>query len=202
MENIGLEVGDVVMCTVEKIAGTVVFVKIDENGEGSIVLSEIAPGRIRNLRDYVIPKKRIICKCIRCREIGRNIKKGKVRLKVLEYEASKGKEFFISLEDDNSLYGFCRLRFPSEFLRKEITKDSAFIRELHIYSTALKVGSKGEGFQHKGYGKMLMEKAEEICRKNGKRKLIVVSGVGVKDYYISKLGYERDGAYVSKKITE
>ena len=52
------------------------------------------------------------------------------------------------------------------------------------------------------YGKMLMEKAEEICRKNGKRKLIVVSGVGVKDYYISKLGYERDGAYVSKKITE
>jgi len=60
-----LEVGDIVMCTVERIAGTVVFVKIDENGQGSIVLSEIAPGRIRNLRNYVVPKKRIICKVLK-----------------------------------------------------------------------------------------------------------------------------------------
>lgn len=60
-----LEPGDIVLCTVERIAGTVVFVKIDDNGTGSIVLSEIAPGRIRNLRDYVVPKKRIICKVLR-----------------------------------------------------------------------------------------------------------------------------------------
>ena len=37
-----LEVGDIVMCTVDRIVGTIVFVKIDENGEGSIILSEIA----------------------------------------------------------------------------------------------------------------------------------------------------------------
>jgi len=60
-----LEVGDIVMCTVERIAGTVVFVKIDGNGQGSIILSEVAPGRIRNLRDYVVPKKKIICKVLR-----------------------------------------------------------------------------------------------------------------------------------------
>jgi translation initiation factor 2 alpha subunit (eIF-2alpha) len=60
-----LEVGDVVMCTVERIVGTTVFVKIDGDGEGSIILSEIAPGRIRNLRDYVVPKKVIICKVLR-----------------------------------------------------------------------------------------------------------------------------------------
>ncbi len=53
------------MCTVDKIAGTVVFVTIDGNGQGSIVLSEIAPGRIRNLRNYVVPKKRIICKVLK-----------------------------------------------------------------------------------------------------------------------------------------
>ena len=93
------------------------------------------------------------------------------------------------------------MRFPSQSLRKEITKNSAIIRELHVYSTALKVGSKGEGFQHKGYGKILMDKAEEISRKNGKKKMIVISGVGVKDYYIQKLGYEKDGVYVSKKIS-
>jgi len=60
-----LEVGDVVLCTVDKIAGTVVFVKIDRNGEGNIITSEIAPGRIRNLREYVVPKKKIVCKILR-----------------------------------------------------------------------------------------------------------------------------------------
>lgn len=60
-----LEVGDVVMCTVERVAGTMVFVNIDGNGQASMVLSEVAPGRIRNLRDYVVPKKKIVCKIIR-----------------------------------------------------------------------------------------------------------------------------------------
>ena len=60
-----LEPGDIVLCTVDRIVGTVVFVKIDGNGEGGIIMSEIAPGRIRNLRDYVVPKKRIACKVLR-----------------------------------------------------------------------------------------------------------------------------------------
>jgi len=60
-----LESGDTVLCTVDRIVGTTVFVKIEGNGEGSIVLSEIAPGRIRNLRDYVVPNKKIVCKVLR-----------------------------------------------------------------------------------------------------------------------------------------
>jgi translation initiation factor 2 alpha subunit (eIF-2alpha) len=60
-----LEVGDIVLCTVDRIVGTTVFVKIEGDGEGSIVMSEIAPGRIRNLRDYVVPKKKIVCKILR-----------------------------------------------------------------------------------------------------------------------------------------
>ncbi len=61
-----LEVGDIVMCTVDRIVGIVVFVNIDEfNKEGGIILSEIAPGRIRNLREYVVPKKQIVCKVLR-----------------------------------------------------------------------------------------------------------------------------------------
>ena len=68
MEN--LEQGDVVLCTVDRIIGTNVFVKIQNPGaqnetEGTIITSEIAPGRIRNLRDYVVPKKKIVCKVLR-----------------------------------------------------------------------------------------------------------------------------------------
>lgn len=61
-----IEEGDMVLCTVDRIAGTVVFVKIEgEEKEGNIILSEIAPGRIRNLREYVIPKKKIVCKVLK-----------------------------------------------------------------------------------------------------------------------------------------
>ena len=60
-----IEEGDIVLCTVDRIVGTIVFVHIEGNGEGSIVVSEIAPGRIRNLRDYVVPKKKIVCKILR-----------------------------------------------------------------------------------------------------------------------------------------
>ncbi len=60
-----MEEGDVVLCTVTKIEGTSVFVNIEGDGEGSIVVSEIAPGRIRNLRDYVMPNKKIVCKILK-----------------------------------------------------------------------------------------------------------------------------------------
>ena len=63
-----MEVGDLVSCVVDRIVGTVVFVKIHgqkQETEGSIVFSEVAPGRIRNIRDYVVPKKKIVCKILR-----------------------------------------------------------------------------------------------------------------------------------------
>lgn len=57
---------DIVICTVKKILYHSVFVSIDdyENLEGMIHISEIAPGRIRNLRDYVVEGKKIVCKVL------------------------------------------------------------------------------------------------------------------------------------------
>mgnify|MGYP001612778263 CR=1 FL=1 len=45
-----------------------------------------------------------------------------------------------------------------------------------------------------------MEKSEEICKLSNKDKLLVISGIGVKQYYINKLGYNYDGVYVSKDL--
>jgi len=88
----------------------------------------------------------------------------------------------------------------------------AVVRELHIYGQAINLGEKGlnkrEGYaketagvlaQHKGIGKVLMEKAEEITRKNKIKKLSVISGIGVREYY-RKLGYKLEGFYMVKKI--
>ena len=61
-----IESGDILICTVDKIVGTTVFVEIEgTNIPGTIILSEIAAGRIRNIREYVVPNKRIVCKVIR-----------------------------------------------------------------------------------------------------------------------------------------
>ena len=90
------------------------------------------------------------------------------------------------------------MRFPNKPLRKEITKNSALIRELHVYGTATALG--GEGLvQHKGIGKKLLKKAESIAKQNKKEKIIIISGVGVRPYYY-KLNYKKEGPYVSKLI--
>ena len=43
-----------------------------------------------------------------------------------------------------------------------------------------------------------MEKAEEIAKENGKDKIIVISGVGAREYY-AKLGYTLEGPYMVKQ---
>ena len=80
-----VEERQLVLCTVEKIIGTVVFVRIEGNGEGTIVTSEISPGRIRNLRDYVVPGKKIVCKVLK--KAGNQIHLSLRRVKLSEKKA-------------------------------------------------------------------------------------------------------------------
>ncbi|MGV8150779.1 MAG: tRNA uridine(34) 5-carboxymethylaminomethyl modification radical SAM/GNAT enzyme Elp3 [Candidatus Woesearchaeota archaeon] len=156
-----------------------------------------------NLRQYVDElayKNNVHCRCIRCREIKFSEIKEEPQIIISEYDASNGKEYFISIESDDKLLGFVRLRFPPRQLHPAITPTSALIRELHVYGQAVKIGGADtEKTQHKGYGRKLMEKAEEIARANGKDKMIVISGVGVRGYY-RKIGYTQEGPYMVKGI--
>jgi elongator complex protein 3 len=156
-----------------------------------------------NLRQYiekVMKKNKAKCECIRCREPrGRKISK-KIEISVIYYEASNGNEFFISADDvkNDIILGFCRLRFPNQFLRNEINEDSALIRELHVYGEAAAIGKKGK-VQHKGIGKKLLETAEETAKTYNRNKMIVISGIGAREYF-RKLGYKQEGPYMVKKL--
>ncbi|MBI2142882.1 tRNA uridine(34) 5-carboxymethylaminomethyl modification radical SAM/GNAT enzyme Elp3, partial [Candidatus Woesearchaeota archaeon] len=160
-----------------------------------------------NLRQYVLQlqqQKGIICSCIRCREIGRRGWSGKSEVTIMEYEGSGGKEFFIAAEDtvNDALIGFCRLRFPSRQLRNEITPTTAIIRELHVYATAVAIGNEPDAnskLQHRGFGKQLMAAAEKIAKDKGMDKMLVIAGVGTREYY-KKLGYAYDGPYMGKLL--
>ena len=61
------EEGEIAVATVKKILYHSVFATLDEYAsmEGMIHISEISPGRIRNIRDYVKEGKQIICKILR-----------------------------------------------------------------------------------------------------------------------------------------
>lgn len=59
--------GDIVFCTVTKVQFHSVFASLDEfkHKSGMIHISEISPGRIRNIGDFVKEGKVIICKVLR-----------------------------------------------------------------------------------------------------------------------------------------
>lgn len=152
----------------------------------------------------------IQCQCIRCREVGHKKAHGiepdynNIELLRTDYDVVGGHEIFLSIEDveNDILIGFTRLRIPSNrVFRKEITSSSSLIRELHVYGQMQKIGKNDDNlWQHKGYGAQLLEEAERIAKDEyNKNKMLIISGIGVRDYY-RKFGYYKDGPYMSKFI--
>ncbi len=161
----------------------------------------------RQLLNQRMEKKGLETREIRSREAGHvKMKDGEtpdsVELVERTYDASQGTEHFLSVEDTEKdiILGYLRLRFPENgSLRDEITADTAIVRQLQVVGPAVPIGDDKNQIQHSGYGRQLMERAEELARENGFEKLAVISAVGTREYY-GKLGYERDGPYMSKEL--
>ncbi|PIN94418.1 tRNA uridine(34) 5-carboxymethylaminomethyl modification radical SAM/GNAT enzyme Elp3 [Candidatus Pacearchaeota archaeon CG10_big_fil_rev_8_21_14_0_10_30_48] len=158
--------------------------------------------------DEDLRARKIELKEIRYREIGHNQNLGKkidqnIKIKTSEYQASDGKEFFIQVVNaDNILFGLLRLRIPDNLENPKIKelKNCSIIRELHVYGQSLNLKEKSKILgQHKGLGKELMKKAEDIARKNKIKRMAVISGIGVREYY-KKLGYKLDHWYMIKDL--
>jgi len=174
------------------------IMRIQRDIPTKVTTAGVGQTNLRQIVDSICENEGIACGCIRCRE-SRKGKGEDITLNTSRFSASGGEEFFISVDDsDGGLLGFCRLRFPARSLRSEITSTSGIIRELHVYGTATGLGEEGR-VQHKGVGRKLMGEAERLCVENGKNKLLVISGVGVREYY-ERLGYTHDGPYMSKQI--
>ncbi len=167
----------------------------------------IAGPKSGNLRQIVhsnLKRQNLSCKCIRCREIGlANEIQKEIFLHRDDYASSGGDEVFLSYDDsDDKIYGFLRLRRPSQKAhRKEVTNNSCIVRELHVYGRSLKIGEREDGqIQHSGLGKNLMGEAEKIAKEEfDAKKLLVISAVGTRQYY-HKLGYSLDGPYMAKLL--
>ena len=178
--------------------------------------ADIVNGNRRgNIRQIVLKKLKddgIFCKCIRCREpmMRRNMFESyqDIKLSRIDFLASGGKEVFLSMEskDNKIIFGFLRLRNILNPRRKELQDNSialnatAIIRELHVYGVSVDIGCipGTDSYQHKGYGIKLMQEAERIVSDEfGLRSISVLSAVGTRDYY-RKIGYTRNGPYMTK----
>jgi len=190
--------------------------------------SIVAGNKISNLRQVLKKKseeKGWQCKCIRCREVGNSFMPRPIvgagrdlplRLFRQDYNASNGKEIFLSFEDRKrmNIYSLLRLRINSgvhslERILQQAQNDNyrlkpelqTIIREVHTYGKMMPIKSKNKNSpQHIGLGKKLILEAERIISEEfNLKKIAVISGVGVRDYY-RKLGYRLENGYMVKSL--
>lgn len=185
--------------------------------------------KVTNLRQILhnrLKEKNEYCACIRCREVKKNMSFIHLARPVIrEYKSSGGYEYFISMESGNSekskfinekwynneyieepgiMYGFVRLRLCNNSSNTYLhaIKNCGLIRELHVYGQVVTKNANNKldkKAQSNGFGKILMNTAENICIKKGFTSIAVISGIGVKNYY-RKLGYEEEDSYMIKHI--
>jgi len=171
----------------------------------------VSSGTMRtNLRQILqeeLKKEGKVCRCIRCREVRSGIYDAEVEMMIDERETLGGQEIFLSFEADGKLFSMLRLRLPDpgeKMLFKEL-EGAAIVREVHTYGQVKEIGGlqglalQGGKSQHRGLGKRLLAKAEEIARERGYKKMAVISAIGTREYY-KKLGYKLEGKYMVYNI--
>jgi len=184
--------------------------RIQRDIPSGLIKSGVKKSDLRMIVKRRMKERGLTCSCIRCREVGfSNLSLEEVeecaQLFIRSYKASAGVEYFLSYELSHLkslvLIGYCRLRIPSEkAFRKEIKgKKAGLIRELKVFGEAEQIGKRSvRKWQHRGFGRRLLEEAERIAAENWDRRLMLVtSGVGVRDYY-RKFGYRKRGPYMGK----
>lgn len=98
------------------------------------------------------------------------------------------------------LFGFLRLRIEPNLPIEEL-KDCGLIREVHVYGQSIEVGNINDlSTQHKGIGKLLVKTAEDIIKSHNLLYAAVIAGVGAREYYKNKCGYNLDKYYMKKYL--
>jgi elongator complex protein 3 len=178
--------------------------RIQRDIPARLIAAGVRHGNLREIALARLAARGRRCPCLRCREVGRRATPpiDAFSLVTREYEASGGREVFLSYEERSSeaVAGFLRLRFPGH--RTPGGVDSAVIRELKVLGTEVPVAeaprATGE-YQHRGLGHHLLERAESRAREAGYSTVYVTSAVGTRQYY-QRWGYSRVGPYMAKRL--
>ncbi|MEC4272816.1 tRNA uridine(34) 5-carboxymethylaminomethyl modification radical SAM/GNAT enzyme Elp3 [Adlercreutzia sp. R25] len=139
-------------------------------------------------------------------------------LETIVYQTATTEEHFLQwVTPAGKIAGFCRLSLP-DWAAVEQCPDApeaphlpedacglpvpgeAMIREVHVYGKVAALHTTGEGTQHLGLGRKLVEEACTQARAAGYAALNVISAVGTRAYYRS-LGFEDAGPYQKRPLS-
>jgi ELP3 family radical SAM enzyme/protein acetyltransferase len=203
-QNDGKDLKNVIIHFLEKVPYYIRVNRVIRDFFAEAIVGGVKDGNLRKSIEDEFRMTGKILKDIRYREIkSGEFDESDCFLFIEKYDACDGTNYFISYENKSrtKLYGFIRLRFniSEKYTISELI-GHALIRELHVYGVHTGVGNASDKkTQHRGLGKKLLAKAEEIASLNGYENITVISGVGVKEYY-RKQGYTDYHTYMTKQI--
>jgi elongator complex protein 3 len=146
----------------------------------------------REIAERQLAERGLQSKDIRAREIkNQQVTLEELQLSEVHYTTSVSDEIFLQfITSDRKIAGFLRLSLPKQDSFISELKDSAMIREVHVYGQTTQVGEsptlkhgKSDKAQHLGLGKRLIARAKEIAIERGYHKLQVISAIGTREYY-------------------
>ena len=145
-------------------------------------------------------------------------------LETIAYQTATTEERFLEwITPENKIAGFCRLSLPTALPRDTASESSpppikseqseargsslaspsapqeAMIREVHVYGKVAALHRTGEGTQHLGLGRALVEEACAQATAAGYTAINVISAVGTRVYY-RNLGFKDAGLYQKRPL--
>lgn len=162
---------------------------------------------LRQLVDLELAKRAQPVQEIRSREIAFGAAANdELSLSEIAYETTNTHEVFLQwVAPGNRIAGFLRLSMPNaDYIDAHVTAlpidaGEAMIREVHVYGRVAGLHQGGENAQHRGLGRMLIERACDIARENGYTAINVISAIGTRGYY-RKQGFTDNGLYQQRSL--
>ena len=162
---------------------------------------------LRQLVDLELAKRSEPVQEIRSREIAFGAAANdELSLSEIAYETTNTHEVFLQwVTPDNRIAGFLRLSMPNADYVNAHAADlpfnagEAMIREVHVYGRVAGLHQGGENAQHRGLGRMLIERACDIARENGYTAINVISAIGTRGYYRAR-GFADNGLYQQRSL--
>lgn len=162
---------------------------------------------LRQLVDLELAKRSEPVQEIRSREIAFGAAANdELSLSEIAYETTNTREVFLQwVAPGNRIAGFLRLSMPNaDYVGAHaadlpIDAGEAMIREVHVYGRVAGLHQGGENAQHRGLGRMLIERACDIARENGYTAINVISAIGTRGYY-RKQGFTDNGLYQQRSL--
>lgn len=186
--------GELVLCTVTKIHPHGVFANLEEyaNKSGMIHISEIAPGRIRNIREFVKEGKVVVCSILRI-----NVERGYIDLSLRRVNENQRRKKVNAIKQEQKAEKIV------ENLAKELKRDlrevyqevteKVFEKYTSLYGCFEEIAKEQETLKNVGFIKSYAPQLEALIKLRIKPPIVYIKGK------LSIVSYEPKGVETVKK---